>query len=421
MLTKAIRGTKDILPDEVYKWQYLEKRFSRLCKKYGFREIRTPIFENTNLFARGVGEETDIVNKEMYTFEDRGGRSLTLKPEGTSPVVRALIEHKEYAAGKPVKYYYITPCFRYEKPQAGRLREFHQFGVEVFGAEGMLADAEVISMADDFIKEMGLDDVELRINSIGCKKCRPDYRQALKDYFRPHLEELCPDCRKRFDNNPMRIIDCKNKVCKEIAKDAPVMLDYLCDDCKKAFEDLKDNLDYFGIEYKVDPSIVRGLDYYSKTAFEFVTEKIGAQGTVCGGGRYDDLVEEIGGPKTPGVGFGMGIERLLLLIEASGKTLGDEERPHALFIPMGDEAKKLVLMMAKDYRDRGLSIRLDDMERGLKAQMKYADRLGVRYTVIIGEDEIKKELASVKNMDTGDQEEIAFRDLFDVLEEACLK
>ena len=288
----------------MYKWQYVEEKFAELCDRYGFKEIRTPVFEHTELFTRGVGDTTDIVQKEMYTFEDHGHRSITLKPEGTSPAVRAFIEHKQYAEVQPTKYYYVTPCYRYEKPQAGRLREFHQFGIETFGTGDMLADAEVICFANDFLGEMGVTDIRLRINSVGCPECRKKHREALKDFLKPNYDKLCNTCKDRYERNPMRIIDCKSPECQEIVKGAPMMIDYLCDDCREAFEDLQRNLDALGIEYEVDPTIVRGLDYYTKTAFEFVTDSIGAQGTVCGGGRYDHLVSEIGGPDTPGVGFG---------------------------------------------------------------------------------------------------------------------
>ena len=318
MLTNAPKGTKDLLPAQAYKWHYVERKFAEICKNYGFKEIRTPMFEHTEVFARGIGDTTDVVQKEMYTFNDHGNRSITLKPEGTSGAVRAFIEHKQYAEVQPTKYYYDTDCFRYEKPQSGRLRHFHQFGIEVFGTPNMLADSEVICLANDFLNQLGITEIELRINSVGCPECRKKHREALKEFLRPRYDELCNTCKERYDRNPMRILDCKSEICQEIVKDAPRMLDYLCDDCKNAFEELKSNLTAMGIEYKVDPNIVRGLDYYTKTAFEFVTTSIGAQGTVCGGGRYDHLIEELGGPPIPGVGFGLGIERLLMLMDACG-------------------------------------------------------------------------------------------------------
>ena len=339
MLTNAPKGTKDMMPDQAYKWHYIEKAFTEICRKYGFDEIRTPVFEHTELFQRGVGDTTDIVQKEMYTFQDYGKRSITLKPEGTSPVVRAYTEHKLYAGVQPTKLYYNIPCFRYEKPQSGRLREFHQFGVETFGTADMMADAEIISLAYDFLQEMGITDIELRINSVGCPHCRKKHREALREFLKPKYDQLCDTCKDRFDRNPMRIIDCKSPVCHELVEGAPTTIDYMCDDCADAFEQLKSNLDAMGIEYTVDPGIVRGLDYYTKTAFEFVTTKIGAQGTVCGGGRYDHLVEEIGGPATPGVGFGLGKERLLLTMEACGVEIPEPAGADVFIAVMGDEAK----------------------------------------------------------------------------------
>ena len=294
MLTNAPKGTKDILPDQVYKWHYVEKKFADICRRYGFKEVRTPAFEHTELFTRGIGDTTDVVQKEMYTFNDHGNRSITLKPEGTSPAVRAFIEHKQYAEVQPTKYYYITPCYRYEKPQSGRQREFHQFGIETFGTPNMIADAEIISLANDFLNNCGITDIQLRINSVGCPECRKKHREALKDFLKPKYDELCSTCQDRYHRNPMRIIDCKSPVCHELVQGAPMMVDYLCEDCKSAFEELQENLKAMEIPFVVDPTIVRGLDYYTKTAFEFVTTSIGAQGTVCGGGRYDHLVEEIG-------------------------------------------------------------------------------------------------------------------------------
>ncbi|MFR2965392.1 MAG: histidine--tRNA ligase [Anaerovoracaceae bacterium] len=338
MLTNAPKVTKDILPGQVHKWHYVEKKFADICRKYGFKEIRTPMFEHTEVFARGIGDTTDVVQKEMYTFNDHADRSITLKPEGTSGAVRAFIEHKQYAEVQPTKYYYDTDCFRYEKPQSGRLRHFHQFGIEVFGTPNMLADAEVIALGYDFLTDLGITEIELRINSVGCPECRRKHREALKDFLRPKYDQLCNTCKDRFDRNPMRILDCKSETCKELVQGAPMMLDYLCDDCRRAFEELKANLTSMGIEYTVDPGIVRGLDYYTKTAFEFVTTKIGAQGTVCGGGRYDHLVEELGGPPIPGVGFGLGIERLIMLMEANNVYFPDENKVVVFIAVMGDKA-----------------------------------------------------------------------------------
>jgi histidyl-tRNA synthetase len=411
MAINAPKGTKDIMPGESYKWRYIENEFSEVCREYGYGEMRTPIFEHTELFDRGVGETTDIVQKEMYTFEDHGHRSITLKPEGTSPAVRAFIESREYAGVQPSKYWYSTPCFRYEKPQAGRLREFHQFGVENFGTSDMLADAEVITLADDFLKRMGIDDLELRINSVGCRKCRPVYRKALQDFLRPHYDELCDTCKSRFETNPMRILDCKSPEDQAIVKDAPVMLDYLCDDCREAFEELKSYLDASGIKYVVDPKIVRGLDYYTKTAFEFVTTKIGAQGTVCGGGRYDHLIEEVGGPDMPGVGFGLGKERLLLLMDQNGEDFGGTDHPDIAVAFIGDDAKKYAVGLVHELRSEGISALIDTMGRNIKGQLKYANKRGAAYTVVIGDDEIASGMLTLKNMDTSEQTRVARKDL----------
>ena len=406
MAIKAPKGTKDTMPRDSYKVQYIEKEFSELCRLYGFGEVRTPMFESTELFNRGVGETTDIVQKEMYTFEDLGHRSITLKPEGTSPAVRAFIESHDYAEMQPTKYYYDTPCFRYERPQAGRLREFHQFGVENFGTPDMMADAEVIALASDFIKKIGIEDVELRINSVGCRECRPVYRKALQDYLRPYYEDLSDISKDRFEANPMRIIDSKDITDQRIAKDAPYMLDYLCDDCKAAFEALKTNLDAMGISYVVDTRIVSGLDYYTKTAFEFVTTKIGAQGTVCGGGRYDHLVEEIGGPSIPGVGFGLGKERLLILMEQNDIIVDDPNVPDISVSFIGDKARLYALDLVHKLRACGVSAIIDTLNRNLKGQMKYANKLNARYSVVIGENEIEKGIVTLKNMNSGEQKEI---------------
>lgn len=411
MAIKAPKGTKDTMPRDSYKVQYIEREFSELCRLYGFGEVRTPMFESTELFNRGVGETTDIVQKEMYTFEDLGHRSITLKPEGTSPAVRAFIESHDYAEMQPTKYYYDTPCFRYERPQAGRLREFHQFGVENFGTPDMMADAEVIALASDFIKKIGIEDVELRINSVGCRECRSVYRKALQDYLRPYYEELSDISKDRFEANPMRIIDSKDITDQRIAKDAPYMLDYLCDDCKAAFEALKTNLDAMGISFVVDPRIVRGLDYYTKTAFEFVTTKIGAQGTICGGGRYDHLVEEIGGPSIPGVGFGLGKERLLILMEQNDIVVDDPNVPDISVSFIGDKARLYALDLVHKLRAGGVSAIIDTLNRNLKGQMKYANKLNARYSVVIGENEIEKGIVTLKNMYSGEQKEISAIDI----------
>ena len=415
MAMKAPKGTKDMLPQDAYKWQYIEEEWAKICSEYGFREIRTPVFESTDLFNRGVGDTTDIVQKEMYTFEDMGGRSITLKPEGTSPAVRAFIESNLYAETQPTKIFYDTACYRYEKPQAGRLREFHQFGIENFGTPSMMADAEIIALGYDFLTRMGIEDVELHISSVGCRKCRPVYRKVLQDFLRPKYDCLCETCKSRFDKNPMRILDCKSPEDKEAVKDAPMMLDYLCEDCRKDFEDLKAYLDAMGIRYVEDPSIVRGLDYYTKTAFEFITTKIGAQGTVCGGGRYDHLIEEVGGPDMPGVGFGLGKERLLLLMEACGHDFGAAPGPQIFLAWIGDEVKLYALKLLHELRGQGLRADMDTRERNLKGQMKYANKLGAEYTAVIGDDEVASGEITLKNMSTSEQTKIRRGDLANAL------
>ena len=413
MLTNAPKGTKDLLPAQAYKWHYVERKFAEICKNYGFKEIRTPMFEHTEVFARGIGDTTDVVQKEMYTFNDHGNRSITLKPEGTSGAVRAFIEHKQYAEVQPTKYYYDTDCFRYEKPQSGRLRHFHQFGIEVFGTPNMLADSEVICLANDFLNQLGITEIELRINSVGCPECRKKHREALKEFLRPRYDELCNTCKERYDRNPMRMLDCKSEICQEIVKDAPRMLDYLCDDCKNAFEELKSNLTAMGIEYKVDPNIVRGLDYYTKTAFEFVTTSIGAQGTVCGGGRYDHLIEELGGPPIPGVGFGLGIERLLMLMDACGAQFPADDSVDVFIAVMGERAKAFGLKLCRELRQSGVAAEMDTLARNIKGQFKYADRLNAKYTLVIGENELDKGVVSLKDMSMSQQREIKIEDIFE--------
>ena len=378
-------------------------------------EIRTPVFEHTELFKRGVGDTTDIVQKEMYTFNDLGNRSITLRPEGTSPVVRAYVEHKEFAGVQPNKYYYNIPCFRYEKPQSGRLREFHQFGVETFGSSDMMADAEIIAIGYEFIKEMGITDVELRINSVGCPECRKKHREALRDFLAPKYDELCDTCKGRFNTNPMRILDCKSPIDQELVKGAPMMLDFLCDDCAEAFEDLKKNLEAMGIEYVVDPKIVRGLDYYTKTAFEFVTTKIGAQGTVCGGGRYDGLVEEIGGPSTPGVGWGMGKERILMTMEACGSKIEEPAGADVFIAFMGERGKAAGLRLMSELRSKGLKVQMDVMGRNLKNQFKHANRVNAKKTIVIGDNELDENKLTIKDMATAEQTTVPFDKIADEL------
>lgn len=413
MLTKAPRGTKDVLPAESYKWQYIEQVIKNICSNYGFKEIRTPGFEHTELFLRGVGESTDIVRKEMYTFTDKGGRSITLKPEGTSPTVRAFIEHNLYAETQPTKLYYITPVYRYERPQSGRLREHHQFGVEMFGAKDASADAEIISVAMTLLKQLGLNNLELHINSIGCPTCRKSYNNILKEFISKNLDNLCSDCKVRYEINPLRVLDCKVDSCKNIMNDAPLIVDYLCDDCKAHFEDLKGYLTISGYDFRVDPKIVRGLDYYTRTAFEIISKDIGAQSTVCGGGRYDGLVEECGGPSMPGVGFGMGLERLILTLEQNDIKLPEPQGPDLFIAYTGNEAKTYTFALANKLRFNGIKVERDNLDRSLKAQMKYANKINAKFVVIIGEQEMTENKVKLKNMFDGTEVEIKVDEIED--------
>ena len=407
LITKAIKGTKDVLPSESYKNQYIEATCLGVAENFGYKEMRTPVFEHTELFQRGVGDTTDVVQKEMYTFDDKGGRSITLRPEGTAGAARSFLENGLSNEALPQKICYLTSCYRYEKPQTGRLREFHQFGIECFGAASPLADAEMIALAKQIFDELGVKDLHLEINSIGCPKCRAEYHKALKEYFTSRIDELCDTCRDRLDRNPMRILDCKSPVCSEIAKDAPVVLDYLCDECREHFEKTKSYLDASNIEYIVNPQIVRGLDYYTKTVFEFVSDSIGSQGTVCGGGRYDGLIEELGGQHTPSLGFGMGLERLQLVMEAQGCEFPEPSRPDLFIVAMGDKATLKAIEIAKDMRDEGYSVVYDLNGRALRAQMKYADKCNAKYNVVIGDNEVDTKTAILKDMATGEQSEIS--------------
>ena len=392
------KGTKDVLPAEAYKWHFVENTARRIAALYGLREIRTPTFEHTELFLRGVGDTTDIVNKEMYTFLDKGDRSITLKPEGTAGVVRAFIENGLAGGALPLKMYYITPVFRYERPQAGRLREHHQFGVEIFGGKGPETDAEVILLARDYIAALGVEGVELNLNSIGCKHCRPKFNEALKEYLRPHLPEMCDTCRSRFDKNPLRILDCKEEVCSKINENAPKTVDFLCDECREHFEKLKEILDACGVKYKLNPKLVRGLDYYSKTVFEFVSTSIGSQGTVLGGGRYDTLIENLGGPQVPAVGFGSGIERMLLVLENTGKRIPEEAPLGAYIAGLDDGGRKAAFQLCDTLRKTGISAEFDHAARSVKAQFKYAGKVGAKYVVVIGSNELESGEYTVKNM-----------------------
>ena len=401
MQIQAPKGMKDITPKESYKWQYIEKLMRERCAEFGYRETRTPVLEHTELFARGVGDTTDIVQKEMYTFTDKGERSVTLKPEGTAGAVRMFLENKLFADAQPTKMFYLyCPVFRYEKPQAGRLREHHQFGIEVFGAPRASADAEVISLAMSILLSLGIKSVKARINSIGCPECRPKYNEALKAYLKENYDALCDTCKTRYEKNPLRILDCKEKRCGEIAAKAPKVLEYLCPECKAHFEELKGCLDALAIEYEVDPMIVRGLDYYTKTVFELVSTEGAYTGTVCGGGRYDGLIEELGGPKMNAVGFGMGMERLLLVAE-SFAPIPEPDLVDVYIAPMGDEARNIGLSIAKQLRELGVKTDFDHVGRSFKAQFKYADKLKARFVAVIGEDEVKSGRLKLKNMADG--------------------
>lgn len=406
LITKAIKGTKDVLPKDVHKNQYIEATALDVASKFGYKEIRTPVFEHTELFQRGVGDTTDVVQKEMYTFDDKGGRSITLRPEGTAGAVRSFLENGLCNEALPQKVCYLISCYRYEKPQAGRLREFHQFGVECFGTASPLADAEIIALAKSIFDTLGVRDLSLEINSIGCPKCRAEYHKALKEYFASRKDELCDTCKGRLDRNPMRILDCKSPICHEIAQGAPVVIDYLCDECKEHFEKVQKYLDAQNIEYKINLQIVRGLDYYTKTVFEFVSNSIGAQGTVCGGGRYDGLVEELGGQHTASLGFAMGLERLMLLMEAQGCEFPQAEKPDLFIVALGEKATLKAVEIAKDMREEGFSALLDLNQRSVRAQMKYADKLGAKFNVVIGDNEVENKIAKLKNMQTGEETEI---------------
>ena len=409
-INKAPRGTNDILPEERYKWQTVEKRLMETASLFGFKEIRVPTFEHTELFNRGVGDTTDVVQKEMYTFLDKGERSITLRPEFTAGVVRSSIEHSLVNGTLPVKACYIGGCYRYEKPQAGRLREFHQFGIECLGTSAAAADAEAISLADHILKSIGIKNISLEINSIGCPNCRKEYHKALKEYFEGRKEELCGTCLDRLSRNPMRILDCKSPICKEIAAGAPVVLDFLCDDCKEHFETVKSHLTAAGLEFTVNPHIVRGLDYYTKTVFEFVSNSIGAQSTVCGGGRYDGLIAELGGPAVQSVGFAMGLERLMMVAEAEGAEFPEKSTCDIYFAPMGEKACLAVTKLCTALRAEGFEALTDVNGRGLKAQMKYADKIGAKLNCVIGDNELESGKLVIKNMKTGDTYDITLND-----------
>lgn len=409
-MNKAPRGTQDVLPADSYKWEHMEQTALTVARDYGYREIRTPVFEHTELFQRSVGETTDVVQKEMYTFEDKGGRSITLRPEGTAGAARALLEHSLHNDALPIKAAYLTSCYRYEKPQAGRLREFHQFGIECFGSAVPQADAEVISLAKTVLDTLGVTGVSLHINSIGCPSCRAHYHEVLKAYFNNRRNELCETCLGRLERNPMRILDCKSPVCSAIAAGAPVMLDYLCDDCRAHFEEVKACLDAAEIAYEIDTGIVRGLDYYTRTVFEFVSDALGAQAVVAGGGRYDGLIEELGGPHLPSLGFGMGLERLLMVMEATGAEFPAPPSCELYLAPMGEAATRRCFAMATNLRAGGVAVEFDMTGRSLKAQMKYADKIGARFVIVVGDNELAAGRVQLKDMTNGQSEEIPLDD-----------
>ena len=404
------KGTKDVLPFDSYKWQYAEKKAREICRLFAFREIRTPVFEHTELFTRSIGDDTDVVKKEMYTFLDKGNRSITLKPEGTAPVARSFVENSLDACSLPLKMYYITPVFRYENPQAGRLREHHQFGVEVYGGDNALLDYEVISLAHRFLSEMGVTGLVLNLNSIGCEKCRGEYNKALKAYLASKLGEMCGTCRERFERNPLRILDCKVEGCKNIVAGAPKIIDYICDDCRSHMSELEGLLKDGGIDYVINSNIVRGLDYYTKTVFEFVTTALGSQGTVCGGGRYNHLVESVGGKPTPCVGFGLGLERLLMLLDALGVKIEDDNRPDVFVISQSGEYVAECMRIVQALRSGGVSAETDYTGRSLKAQFRYADKLRARYAMVIGSSEAESGVAEIKRLDDGTAEKISISD-----------
>ncbi|MCH5198986.1 MAG: histidine--tRNA ligase [Oscillospiraceae bacterium] len=410
-LTKAPRGTADVLPDESYKLRFIEKTVGDAAELFGFKEIRTPVFEHTELFQRGIGDTTDVVQKEMYTFEDKGNRSITLRPEGTAGAVRAFLEHGLFNEPLPQKYYYLTSCYRYEKPQSGRLREFHQFGVETFGSETPAQDAEVIALAKHIFDIFDLTNISLEINSIGCPECRGTFQKALKEYFEARKNELCETCLGRLERNPMRILDCKSPVCSEIASGAPKVLDYLCGECDTHFASVQKYLRAMDIPFTVNPTIVRGLDYYTKTVFEFLSSSLGAQSAVCAGGRYDGLVSELGGNPTPACGFGMGIERLKMILEAEGKVLLEDEKPDLYIAPANSDYSFEAMRITDALRKEGVSVLTDVSGRSLKAQMKFADKKKAMFTMVLGEDEIKTGKLKVKNMNTGETAELELNNI----------
>ena len=417
MSLNAPRGTNDILPPLSSKWKYILNKAENLMERYNYREIKTPIFEYTSLFQRGIGEATDIVEKEMYTFEDKGGRSITLRPEGTASVMRSFMENKIYGRAQPTKYYYFGPMFRYERPQSGRYRQFYQFGAEALGSNDPGLDAEMISMGLNLMEDLGLEKLETIVNSIGCPECRPDYIKKLKKYLTKHKNKLCSDCKKRLKTNPLRVLDCKNESCSKVVRDAPKISNYLCTDCKNHFEKVKKYLDHLEINYKVDPKLVRGLDYYTNTAFEIKYKGLGAQNTVFAGGRYNGLAEEIGGREVPGIGFALGMERLVLTLQKEEIELPIDNSIDLFITTIGDKAKQKGFELLSELRKAGLKADIDYMDRSVGSQMKAADRLNAKYTIIIGGDELNSGIATVRNMNSGEEIEVKLANLIDEMDE----
>ena len=407
MITNAPRGTKDILPEQITGWQYVEDEVRKICAAYGYEEIRTPIFEHTELFQRGIGETTDVVSKEMYTFTDRGNRSITLRPENTASAVRAYLQNKLYAAGNLVKLFYIGSMFRYDRPQAGRLREFHQFGVEALGEKNPAVDAEIILLAWNFLKNLGLDELQLKINTVGCPACRPVYRQKLIQYFSEYHDELCGDCKSRLEKNPLRILDCKVDADKDFMEDAPKIETCLCDECREHFARVQELLTAAGVEFKIDSRLVRGLDYYTKTAFEIQYTPLGAQAALAGGGRYDGLVEEIGGPPTPGIGFAAGIERILIALEKQNLIPTAQKNLDAFIVTAGRKAEVCGFKLLNNLRQKNIAATMDFASRSIKAQMKQAAKSGAKFALIIGDDEVNENAVTVKNLETSEQNKIS--------------
>jgi len=416
MKTHAPKGTYDLLPENASRWRYLENQIHKIFREYGFGEVRTPIFEHTELFQRGIGETTDIVEKEMFTFSDRGDRSITLRPEGTASVVRAFIEHNLAGPGAMAKLYYLGPMFRCEAPQAGRFRQFVQFGAETLGSNDPRVDAEIIALAVNFYRRLGIDDLDINLNSIGCPQCRPAYRQRLLEHLKPRAAQMCPNCQRRLERNPLRLLDCKNTTCQQLTVDIPLITETLCDDCGSHFEKLRQLLDSTGINYRINPRLVRGFDYYTKTVFEILAGDLGAQNALCGGGRYDGLVEMCGGKPTPGIGFAAGMERLMMVLEARQLLPEIDDRPHLYLAPLGEEAQQIIFPLCIRLRGSGWIVETDLQGKSLKAQMKVADKLGARLTGVIGEDEYRAGKILMRNMETGEQELIDLAALDEYLE-----